>query len=136
MKYLLLKIWFMVTITLALGTLIVRLVWQIVEIPSAGTLTIMIPLILAILGIYALLIYFTIKPNLKKLKSLPIGIGVTVTATAGLISSIIHFIRFVPSPEAEPPLSLIIAVLLLLAAISGYFLLLWVIWFFWKAGRS
>lgn len=136
MKCLPLKIWFMVTVTLTLGAVITRLVWEGVVNPSAGTLSVIILLILLILGIYALLIYLTAKPSLKKLKSLPVGILVTVTATAGLISSVIHFIRFIPSPEADAPLSVIIASLLLLAGISGYILILRVFWSLRKAKES
>jgi len=136
MKYLPLKIWFMVTFTLALGAVIIRLVWEVMDTPSAGTLAVIIPVILAILGFHALLVRLTIRPNLEKLKILPVRILVTVMATAGVISGIIHFIRFVPSPEAAEPLSVVIAVLLLLALIGGYLLLLWVVWSFWKARES
>ena len=132
MKYLPLKIWFMVSVMLALGAVIVRLVWEVTESPSAGTLAVIILVILAILGTYALLVYLTIKHNLEKLQSLPVVIWITVMATAGTIGGAIHFIRFVPSPEAYAPLSVVIASLLLLALISGYFLLLCVIWYFWK----
>lgn len=133
MKYLPLKIWLVVPVTLALGALIIRLVWEITVNQSAGTLTVVILLMLLLLGAYVLFIYFIIKPDLKKLKSLPVAIAVTVMATAGLISGIIHFIRYVPSPLATEPLSLVIATLLLLAGISAYFLLLWVIWSVWKS---
>ena len=136
MKYLPLKIRFMVPVTLALGALIIRLVWEITVNQSAGTLTVVILLMLAFLGAYALLIYFTIKPNLKKLTSLPVVILVAVMATAGLISGIIHFIRYVPSPEAPEPLSVVIATLLLLAGISAYFLLLRIIWSVWKTRKG
>ena len=136
MKYLPLKIWFIVTVTLAFGAVIIRLIWELTFNPSAGTLIVIILLILAILAFHTLLIYLTIKPDLKKLKSLPVGVLVAVMATAGLISSVTHFIRFVPSPEANEPLSLIIASLLLLAVISAYSLILWVIWSLWQARKS
>ena len=136
MKYSLLKIWLMVTIALALGATIIRLVWEVTVNPSAGTLSVVIPIILAILGSYAFLAYLAIKPNLKKLKSLPVVIWVTVMTTAALIGGVIHFTRFILSPGADPTLSLIIAVLLLLATISACFLVLWVIWSSWKARGS
>ena len=136
MRYLPFKIWFLVTVMLALGAVVVRLVWEVTLNPSAGTLTVIILLILAILSFYALLTYLTIKPNLKKLKSWPAAILAMVIATAGVISGTIHFIHFVPSPEATESLSLIIAALLLLALVSAYFLLLGVIWSFWKGGKN
>jgi len=123
-----LRIWFIASITLALSAVIVRLVWQVTITTSVGSLVVVILLILAILGTYALLLYLTIKPSLKKLKSLPVAILVTVIATGVLIDGIIHFVRFVPSPEAVSPLSVIIATLLLTAGISAYLLALWVIW--------
>jgi len=136
MKYLPLKIWLIVAITLALSALIIRLVWEIVYGPPAASLVLIILVIVAFLGIYVLFIYFTIKPNMKKLTSLPVGIAVTVMATAGLIGGIIHFIRYVPSPEATEPLSVVIATLFLLAGSSAYFLLLWVIWSIWKTRKG
>jgi len=136
MKYLPLRIWFLVTITLAISALIIRLVWEIVYGPPAASLVLIILVIVAFLGIYVLSIYFTIKPTLKKLTSLPVGIVVTVMATAGLIGGIIHFIRYVPSPEATEPLSVVIATLFLLAGSSAYFLLLWIIWSIWKTRKG
>ena len=136
MKYLPLRIWFLATITLALSAAIIRLAWEIVYGPPAASLVLIILVMLAFLGIYVLFIYFTIKPNLKKLTSLPVGIVVTVMATAGLIGGIIHFIRYVPSPEATEPLSVVIATLFLLAGSSAYFLLLWIIWSIWKTRKG
>ena len=134
MKHLSIRIWFMVTLTLALAPVIIRFVWEITINSSVASLVILIPVILTIVGIYALVLYIFIAPRMKKLRSLPVGIGVTGIFTAGLIGAIIHFIRFVPSPEAAAPLSIIIATLLLIAAIIGYVLLLWIIWSFWKSG--
>lgn len=126
---LLFKTWFIATITLVLGAVIVRLAWELTTAVAMGTFTIVALLILATLAIYALLLYLTIKPRIKRLASRPIRIWITTIATAGIISGIIHFIRFVPSPEAAHPLSVIIAVLLLTTGISAYLLVLWVIWF-------
>ena len=133
MNYLTLRIWFIVTVTLAFGAVITRLAWEITRTTEASSLAIIILLIFTIISVNALLIYFTIKPSLKKLKSLPMRIWVTALTTAGLIGAIIHFVRFVPSSEAAAPLSVIIASLLLMAGISGYLLILLVIWFIGKA---
>ena len=132
MNHLALRIWLMVSITPAIAAVVVRLVWELTTATAAGTWVIVILLILVTLGIYALLLYLTIKPNVKKLKSLPVVIGVTVIITAVLISGIIHFIRFVPSPEAASPLSVVIASLLLVGGISAYPLVIRVIWSIWK----
>jgi len=126
----------MVTVTLALLAVVIRAVWQIVVIPTAGTLTIFIPLIFTILGINALIIYFTIKPNLKKLKSPPALLGIVLVLTGGLISGTAHYSNFIFSPEAEPLTSKIIATLLVLGTISGYFLAIRVIWSMWKSRKG
>ncbi|MFC2017381.1 hypothetical protein ACFLUD_03090 [Chloroflexota bacterium] len=131
-----LRTWMMASITLALAAVVVRLVWELIPLTSTGTLAVIIPLILVIIGIYTLLFYLTINPSPKKLKSLPVLTGITVIVTAALISGIIHFIRFVPSPEAASPLSVIIASLLLVSGTSAYLLVMRVIWSIWKAGKS
>jgi len=135
MKWLPLRIWFLVTMTPVFAVAVIRLAWEATVNPTAGTLTIIILVILGFLGVYALLVYFTIKPDFKKLKSLPVGIGLAVMATGGFISSIIHFIHFVPSPEAAVSLSLVLAGLFLFAGTSAYFMILWILWSFWKAGK-
>lgn len=132
MKHLPLRIWLMVTLTLALAPVIIRFVWEITINSSVASLVILIPVILTIVGIYALALYLLIAPSKKRLRSLPVLIGVIVVFTAGFIGSIIHYIRFVPSPEAAAPLSVVMATLLIAAAISGYILILWVIWSFRK----
>lgn len=136
MKYLPLKIWFMVTVTLALLAVVIRAAWQIVVMPIASTLTIFIPLIFMLLGLNALIIYFTIKPNLKRLKSPPALLGIVLVLTGGLISVTAHYSNYIFSPEAEPLASKVIATLLLLGTISAYFLASWVIWPIWKSREN
>jgi hypothetical protein len=142
MNYLPLWIWLIVSVTLALAAVVVRLVWEVIHAPSAGYLFVVLAILLVTLGIYALILYLTIKPSLKKLKSLPVRIWVTVIVTVALIDTIIHFVRFVPSvpyvpsPEVASPFSVIIASLLLTAFISAYAMVLWVIWFIRKARES
>ena len=134
MNYLPLRIWLVVTVALFSSAVIVRLVWEVTTTTSAGSLVIISLLILVTLGIYALFVYLTIKPSVKKLKSLPVSLGVTVIGAAALISGVIHFVRFAPSPEAASPLSVVIASLLLAGGISAYSLALRVIWPAWKGG--
>ena len=127
MSYLPFKIWFIAALTLALGAVIVRLTWEVIV--AAPSLVVIILVMFTALSIYALLLYLIIKPSLKKLKSLLVRIWVSVMVTAAIISAIVHYIRFVPSPEATSPLSVIIASLLLAAGISIYLLALWALWF-------
>jgi len=121
-----LRIWFAATITLVVTGIVIRSIWQIVVIPTAGTFRIFIPLILALLGLNAVIIYLTIKP--QKLKSLPIVIGIIVVATVGLMAGATHFVHFITSPEAAPVLSKIIATSVILPSLSAYLLLLYFIW--------
>jgi len=132
MKYLPLKTWFLATITPVFVAVIIRIVWEITVNPSTVGLVMSILIILGLLGLYALIFYFTIKPSLEKLKSLPVGIGVVVMATGGLIGGIIHLTRFIPSPQVGLPWSIVIAALYLLAGTSAYFMLFWIIWLNWK----
>ena len=136
MNQLPLKIWLMVSLTLALIAIIISLVYRVTITDSAGSLVVIILLILAILGTYALILYLTIRPSLKKLKSLPVAILVTLVATGAIADAILHFFRFVFSPDPTLPFGVIAAALLLAAGVGAYLLVLWVIWFIWRAGRS
>jgi hypothetical protein len=93
MNYTRLKIWFIVTFTLAVIAIVIRAIWQIVVIPTPGTMLIFIPLILALLGMDALFAYLTMKP--EKLRSRPFAAGVTIALTAGLLAGVTHFVRFI-----------------------------------------
>jgi hypothetical protein len=135
MKSLYLRIWAIVALTLALGAAITRLAWSITKASHAGSLTIIILLMVAILASYALFLYITIKPSLKKLKSLPVAILATVIAGGGIIGCVIHFIRFVPSSSASSFLSVLVASLLLASGVAICGLILWVVWRF-RRGRK
>ena len=136
MKPRLLRIWFLVTMTPVFAVAIIRLIWEATVNPFVGTLIIVILVVLGFLGAYAILVYFTIKPDFKKLKSLPVGIGLSLMATGGFISGIIPFIRFVPSPHAAAPLSLVLGGLFAFAGTSAYFLILWITWSIWKSRKN
>jgi len=98
-------------------------------------MVVIVLLILAILGTYALFLYITIRPGLKKLKSLPVAILVTLVATGAIADVVIHFFRFVFSSDPILPFGIIVAVLLLAACISAYLLVLRGSWSVWRAGR-
>ena len=134
MNYSRLKIWFIVTFTFAVVAVVIRAIWQIVVIPTPGTMLIFIPLILALLGVDALFAYLIVNP--QKLRSLPFSIGITLALTAGLLAGVTHFVRFITSPEAEPVLSKIIGGFVILSCFIGYLLALWLIWSLRKAGKG
>ena len=135
MKHLLLRIWFLATITPVFAAAITRVIWEVTNNPSGSGLVMSVLVTLGLLGLYALISYFTFKPNWKKLKSLPFGIWGAIMATGGFIGGIIHLIRFVPSPEASEPPSIVISALCLLAGTSTYFMLLWIIRSTWKSKK-
>jgi hypothetical protein len=128
MNYARLKIWFIVTFTLAVIAIVIRSIWQITSIPTAGTMLIFIPLILALLGADALFAYLVIRP--EKLKSGWFATGVTVILTAGLLAGVTHFVRFIISPKADPVLSKIIGALVLSSSVSAYFIIIYIVWSF------
>jgi len=121
-----LKVWIILTVTLAVTAVVIRAIWQIVVIPTPGTMIIFIPLIVALLGVEAVVIYLTLNPS--RFRSLPFVVGFTVVLTAGLVAGVTHFVRFILSPEAALPLSKIIGAFVLLSSVSAYFLVLWVAW--------
>jgi hypothetical protein len=122
------RIWVIAALTAALGAAVCRLSFETTIAESAATLAIVIMLIVAALATYALFCYLLIKPSLKKLRRLPVALVTTVIALGGTAGCILHFIRFVNSPKASPPLGPIIAGLLLASAIILCGLLLWLVW--------
>jgi hypothetical protein len=136
MKHLTLRIWSLVTLTPVIVAIIIRIIWELMVNPSTGGLIMSIIVILELLGLYALIGYFILKPNLKMLTSLSIGIGVAIMTTGGLIGGIIHFTRFVLSSEAGLPWRLVIALLYLLAGTSAYLVLRWIICSNWESRKK
>lgn len=133
-NYLPQRIWFIASFTMVLSGVFVRLGWEVSHPISAGSLVVVSLIMLVTLGIYILGLYLTIKPSMEKLKSLPVRISVVVILTGALIDAIIHYIRFIPSPQAAAPLSVVIASLFIASAISAYPLTLW--FFLWFARNS
>jgi len=133
MNYTRFKILLVLSLTLALMGVVIRAIWQIVDIPTPNTMIIFIPLILALLGGNAFLAYIIFHP--QKIKSLPVVIGLTLAFTAGMVAGVKHYINYIPSPEAAWLLSKIIATLIVLGSVGIYLLVLWLLWSFWKKGR-
>jgi hypothetical protein len=134
MNYSRFKIWFILTFTFAVIAVVIRAIWQIVVIPTGGTMLIFIPLSLALLGLNALFAYLVINP--QKLRTLPYLTGVTVALTAGLLAGVTHFVRFIISSQADPVLSKIIGGFVLLSSVSAYFMVIWLIWSLRKADEG
>jgi len=128
MKRPVLEFWIIGTVTLAVAALMMRLVWETRTAVAPGTWAIIILLMLAALGLLIATIYLTVNPDIKKLKSPPFKIGISTILVAGSISGIIHFYRFVPSPEANMPISIPMATLLLVSELSACILLLYLLW--------
>ncbi len=135
MKLQTLKIWFLVAITPVFMAIITRLVWEVAINFSTSGLVMSILVITALLGVWAFLYYLAFKPNREILSSLPVWIIGAVMATGGVIGAVLHFIRFLPSPECGLPWSLVIALLYFIALLNAYLILLWHAWSLWKKKR-
>ena len=128
MNHLRLKLLFIASITLALGALMLRLGWEVTRAEAMGTMVIVALMMLATLGIYAISLYLVINPKLSKLESPLIQGGFFVIVTAGFIAGIIHYYRFMPSPEASATISKVLATMLLSASFTGYALVVDFMW--------
>jgi len=135
MKHLSLRIWSLVTLTPVFVAIIIRIGWELAVNFSTSGLVMSALVVLAILGLYALILYLALKPNRKMLTSLPVWVSIAVMATGALVGGIIHLTRFVPSPQSELPWSLVIALLYFFAALNAYGILLWFVWSLWKKGH-
>jgi hypothetical protein len=135
MKLQTLKIWFLVAITPVFMAIITRMVWELVANFSTSGLVMSVLVIIALLGVCTLLFYLILKPNLAILSNLTVWIVGAVMTTGGVIGSVIHLMRFLPSPQCALPWSLVIALLYLIALLNAYFILLWHIWSLWKKKR-
>ena len=133
MNYRRFKILFLLSFTMGMMAVVVRAAWQIVDVPTANTMIIFIPLILALLGGNAFIVYITFRP--QQIRRLPVVIGLTLVLTAGLVAGVKHYINYIPSPEAQWLLSKVIATLIVLAGVSAYLVLVWFLWSFRKRGK-
>lgn len=120
------KPWIIGTFTIAVIGIVIRSIWQIVVITTSGTMVIFIPLILALVGANALLIYIVLKPErLTNMLSLTV---ITLVLTGGLIAGVSHFYNFIISPLADPFWSKVISACVLSSSVSAYFLIIWFLW--------
>ena len=132
MKHRPLRIWSLITITPVFVAIIIRIGWELAVNFSTSGFIMSFLVVAGILGLCALVFYLVLKPSRKMLTSFPLWASIAVMATGGLIGGIIHLTRFVPSPQSELPLSLVIVLLYLFAALNAYFILLWFVWSLWK----
>lgn len=129
-----LKIWASITITVAIAAVVIRSIWQIVDIPTSGTMLIFIPLIIAMLG--ADVLFISIFANPQRIKSPFFLIVITIAIIGGLTAGVTHFVNFIISPLADPFWSKVIAVCILTSGFSASVLVLRVLWSHRKTGGS
>jgi len=96
---------------------------------SVVGLVMLIMCVVTALGVWGWVTYFIHKPGVKVLHNPFFQGSVTVIISMGIVSAVIHYLRFIPSPEAAATLSKVIATLLMAAGIIVYPLLMWFIWF-------
>ena len=136
MNYSYLKVGIVLSFTLAVIAVVIRSIWQIVAIPTSGTVIIFIPLIFTLLGANGLVAYLTIKPSRRKLEHLWVVIGITLVFTAGLVAGVSHFVHFIFSSQADPPLSKVIGFFVLSSSLTAYLIFIWFIWSFRRNRES
>lgn len=127
-----LRIWAIATFTVGIAAVIIRSIWQIVVIPTPGTMLIFIPIIFGAFIMEAIFILLILRPS--TVSSLPFKIGVTVITLFGMLASVVHYIRFILSPLAEHILSKVMANLLLLLIVSSSLIIFYLVW--WIAKRK
>lgn len=132
MKYRTFRIWSLVAITPVFAAIITRMIWELVINFSTSGLVMSALVIIGLLGLYALIFYLVLKPNIALLTSLPIWTVIALMATGGLIGGIIHMTRFISSPLADKPWSLIMVALYLFAGFNAYCILVWFTWSLWQ----
>ena len=122
------RVWLSTTITLLFAAFVVSITWEAFRNGSSWAIVTFGALIA--IGVYVIVVYMIIHPNWQRLKSLPMKISFTTIITVGLIVGIVHFARFVSSPEATLalPYSVIAAILFLFAGASAYLQTLLFIW--------
>ncbi len=121
------RVWLLATITPAVIALLMRVVYEAYRAVEVGTWVVTILFIIVIIAVYAFLFTLAINPDTKKLKTKFFRASVSIIGTAAIISGIVHFIRFVPSSHASLPVSVPMAILLLLAGFSAYSLTLYIL---------
>jgi len=136
MNYSYLKIGVIISFSTAVAAIVIISIRYIIVHPEPKTMVIFVPLILALLGADALVIYLTIRPSLRKLTRLPVVIGITLVLTGGLIAGVTHFIRFIISPGAAPLISKVIASLILISSLTACLLILWLFWSLWRKQKT
>jgi hypothetical protein len=136
MNNLYLKIGIIASFTMAVVAVVTRSIWEMVDPPNVKAMIIFIPLVIALLGTDALVVYLTIKPSLKKLTKLPVVIGITFVLTGGLIAGVTHFIRFIISSQAQLLISKVIGSFILGSSLLAYLLLVWLFWSLWRKRNS
>ena len=132
MKHRTFRVWSLVTITPVFAAIVIRIGWELAVNFSTSGLVMSALVIIGLLGLYALIFYMVLKPNIAMLTGLPFWTVVAVMATGGLIGGIIHLTRFVSSPQSELPWSLVIVLLYLFAGFNAYCILVWFAWSLWQ----
>ena len=103
------KIGLFISVTLAMSAVILILARHISYATSAVALAMLIMCVVTALGVWGWVTDFIHKPGIKVLRSPFFQGSVTVITTTGIVSAIIHYLRFIPSPEAAATLSKVIA---------------------------
>lgn len=122
------KFWLIGTLTITVVAVIIILSYWIRRATSWDGLIMLALLVGVVVIIYALAIRFILRPERRLLSSTSFKVVTTAILSAGLVSGVIHYFRFIPSPEAATTYSKTVATLLIVAGLSAYALLMALLW--------
>ena len=127
------RLWAGITLTLFVAAGVITFARYMRVSDSWDGMLMLVLIVLAILLVYSLIIYFLMRPGSAFFRSGLFKSLASVIATAAIAAGFIHYLRFIPSPEAAAMLSKVVATLLMVGGFSLYFLFLYYIW--WRSFR-
>jgi len=122
------RIWLLASITPMVIMLLIRLGWHGYANRTLYSISYVVLLELAMLIGYGIVFYFLTSTAPKKFQKKFVRISVIVLVNLGMVGGVVHFIRYVPSPEAINSLAIALAALLLVGGLSGYALFVKYMW--------
>ena len=127
------RLWAGITLTFFVAAGVITFARYMRVADSWDGMLMLVFIVLALLLVYGLIIYFLMRPGAAFFRSTFFKSLASAIATAAIAAGFIHYLRFIPSPEASALLSKVVATLLVVGGFSLYFLFLYYIW--WRSFR-
>lgn len=122
------KVWLIATVTLLTLAAMIILSYWIRRATSWDGLIMLIFLVIALVALYILAIRFIMRPERGLLGRTWFKVVVSTVLTLAIGSGVIHYLRFIPSPEGATLYSKTVATLLTVSGLSAYVLLILFLW--------